>query len=160
MRYSYPCVLTPEEEGGFFAQFPDVRGALTCGKNRAETLTMAEDALDVALAGYVISGWDIPEPSPVATGQELVAVSPIVAAKLSLYTAMREQGISQMKLADWLGLSETAVAKLVNPDYGYHLTPVMKALRVVGCNLVVEDVATGNAGCNVAPPVAGQTAAV
>lgn len=29
MRYSYRCVLTPEVEGSFLAQFPDVRGALS-----------------------------------------------------------------------------------------------------------------------------------
>ncbi|MCE2487274.1 MAG: type II toxin-antitoxin system HicB family antitoxin [Desulfurellaceae bacterium] len=50
MRYVYPCVLTPEEGGGFFARFPDVPGALTCGDDRAEALAMAEDALAVALA--------------------------------------------------------------------------------------------------------------
>ena len=41
MRYLYPCVLTPEEEGGFFVAFPDVPGALTSGINRAEALTLA-----------------------------------------------------------------------------------------------------------------------
>ena len=51
MRYIYPCVLTPEEEGGFFASFPDVPGALTCGDDRAEVLVMAEDALVAILAG-------------------------------------------------------------------------------------------------------------
>ena len=74
MRYIYPCVLTPEEEGGFFASFPDVPGALTYGDDLAETLEMAEDALVAILAVYVQEKQDIPTPSPVADGQELVAV--------------------------------------------------------------------------------------
>ncbi len=147
MRYAYPCILTPEVEGGFFVQFPDVRGALTNGMDRAEALEMAEDALAVALGGYVVSGWDIPTPSPVADGQYLVAVRPVVAAKLSLYTAMREQGISKADLAERLGVNETAAARLVNPDYGSHMTQVMKALHAVGRRLVVEDMAHNhNAG--------------
>ena len=39
MRYTYPCVLTPEEDGdGFSLSFPDVPEALTCGDDRAEAL--------------------------------------------------------------------------------------------------------------------------
>ena len=37
MQYAYPCILNPEEDGGFFVVFPDVRGALTNGKTRARS---------------------------------------------------------------------------------------------------------------------------
>ena len=82
MRYAYPCVLTPEEGGGFFVRFPDVPGALTCGDDRAEALLkkarMAEDALAVALAGYVQQQRDIPAPSSAKKGQEIVTLSPVM----------------------------------------------------------------------------------
>ena len=139
MRYVYPCVLTPEEEGGFFVSFPDIPGALTCGDDRVEALEMAEDALAVALAGYVHERWDIPNPRPAEEGQEMVAVPPVVAAKLALYTAMREQGVTKVALAERLGLSESAVRKLLDPDHRSHISGVIKALRTVGRNLVVED---------------------
>ena len=139
MRYAYPCILTPELEGGFFAQFPDVRGALTCGDDIAETLEMAEDALAVIFGAFVANDEDVPLPSPLAEGQYLVPVPLLVAAKLSLYTALREQGITHSELAGKLGISETAVANLVNPDYGSHLTTVMRALNAVGRRLVIED---------------------
>ena len=139
MKYIYPCVLNPEEEGGFYVVFPDVRGALTGGDDRTEALEMAEDALAVALAGFVYQGRDIPIPSPVADGQELVAVPPIAAAKLALYTAMREQGISAGELGERLGLDESAVTKLIDPDRYTHITTIMKALRAVGRSLIIED---------------------
>ena len=139
MRYIYPCTLTPEEEGGFFASFSDVPGALTCGDDRAETLELAEDALVAILAVYVQEQWDIPKPSPVADGQELVAVPPVAAAKLALYMALRTQGITSVALAERLDLSESAVCKLLNPDQYSHISQVLKALRAVGRNLVVED---------------------
>ena len=140
MRYAYPCILTPEPEGGFFARFPDVRGALTCGDDRAETLAMAQNALGVIFGAFVKNDEDVPQPSPLAEGQYLVPVPLLVAAKLSLYTALREQQISHSDLAGRLGISETAVANLVNPDYGSHLTTVMRALHAVGRRLIVEDV--------------------
>ena len=82
MQYVYPCVLTPEDEGGFFVSFPDVPEALTGGDDRAEALEMAQDALGAALGMYVEAREDIPVPSAALPGQALVAVSTIVAAKL------------------------------------------------------------------------------
>ena len=140
MRYTYPCNLTPDEEdGGFNVTFPDVPEAHTCGDDRAEALEMAEDALVVALCAYVDNDEDIPVPGTAEDGQVMVAVPPIVAAKLALYTAMRKQGITADELADRLSLGESAVHKLLDPDYGSHLTQVEKALRAVGRSLVIED---------------------
>ena len=100
---------------------------------------MAEDALVVALCAYVDNDEDIPVPGAAADGQVMVTVPPIVAAKLALYTAMRKQGITADELADRVGLGEDAVRKLLDPDYGSHLTQVEKALRAVGRSLVIED---------------------
>ena len=139
MRYAYPCVLTPEAEGGFSVSFPTVPEALTCGDDRAEALAMAEDALAVALGAYVRAREDIPSPGPVLPGQIVVAVPLVVAAKLALYTAMREQGLSKVGLAARLDVSEGAVRKLMNPSHRSHIRLVEKALRQVGKRLVVED---------------------
>ena len=75
MRYAYPCTLTPDDEdGGFVVTFPDVPEAITGGDDRDEALTMAADALSVALAGYMIEGHRFPVPGPLADGQALVSV--------------------------------------------------------------------------------------
>ena len=138
MRYTYPCVSAPDE-GGVSISFPDVPEALTCSENRTEAVAMAQDALATALAGYVHERWDVPVPSPAADGQELIPVPPVVAAKLALYTATRVQGITNVELAARLGVSETAIRKLVNPDHRSHIGQVERALRAVGRTLVVED---------------------
>ena len=138
MIYAYPCQLTPDEDGGLVATFPDVPEAITGGRDRAEALTMAEDALATALAGYVHEKWDIPSPSEKSDGQVSVPVPTVVAAKLALYTAMRAQRITKVELADKLGVSESAVRKLANPDHRSHMSQVQKALRAVGRSLKVE----------------------
>ena len=84
MRYAYPCVMTPEEDGGFAVSFPDVPEALTCGDDRDEALAMAEDALAVALGAYVRAREDMPRPGPLRPGQVMVAVPPAVAATLAI----------------------------------------------------------------------------
>jgi antitoxin HicB len=141
MRYVYPFDITGcEEDGeGFVVTFPDVPEAITGGFTRSKAMTMAEDCLTVALGGYVQMGWDLPAPSPVAEGQELVAVPPLAAAKLALYTAMRQQGISQDFLAEKLGLTSATVKRLLEPDRHSPWSQVTRALALVGRKLVVED---------------------
>ena len=138
MIYAYPCELTPDEDRGLVVTFPDVPQAITGSKDRTEALTMAEDALATALAGYVHAQWEIPTPSQPVAGQELVAVPTVVAAKLALYSAMRAQRISNAELACQLGISESAVQKLIDPDRSSPIAQMQKALRAVGRSLMVE----------------------
>ena len=119
--------MYPDPGRGWLAgrDFPDVPEAGTDGKTRGEALALAEDALGAALTRYVHTRRDNPAPNPLAKGQYLVPLTPIVAAK--------------MALDDRLGISETAVRKLVNPDHRTDIGPVETALKAQGRSLVVED---------------------
>ena len=139
MPYAYPCELNPEEGGGFYVVFPDVRGALTNGKDREEALEMAQDALTIILSSHVENWEDIPPPSPLGPEQELVELEPTAAAKLELYIAMREQGISKSELALRLDIPESNVHDLLILDRHTHISMVLDALRAIGCNLVFAD---------------------
>ena len=146
MRYAFPCNIVRDEEEAketgreaYSVAFPDVYGANTGGWSWEEALEMAEDGLGVALSMYVDNREDIPFPSALEEGQVLIPVPLIVAAKLTLYTAMREQGLTNVALAARLGLSEGAVRRLVNPLHRSHISQVEKALKAVGRSLVVED---------------------
>ena len=52
--------------------------------------------------------------------------------------AMRAQRITKVELADSLGVTESAVRKLTNPDHRSHMSQVQKALRAVGRNIKIE----------------------
>ena len=146
MRYAFCCDIVRDDEEAretgreaFNVTFPDVPEAITCGWSWEEALDMAEDCIGVALSIYVDNREDIPMPSALREGQVLIPVPLIVAAKLTLYTAMREQGLTNVGLAARLGLSEGAVRRLVNPLHRSHISQVEKALKAVGRSLVVED---------------------
>ncbi len=138
MIYAYPCQLTSDEGGGFLVTFRDVPEAITGGRDHAEALTMAEDALATALAGYVHEEWDIPVPSDIGEGQVSVAVPSVVAAKLALYSAMKAQRVSRADLAHRLGIGEAVVRKMANPDDRSNMDRVQQALRELGHSLKVE----------------------
>ena len=117
------------------------RCASTSIRGGDDALAMADDALTVALGSYMQGREDIPVPDTVAGEQEMVAVPLVVAAKLALYTAMREQGLTKVGLAQRLDLSEGAVRKLLNPNHRSHIGQIERALAKVGRRLVAGDAA-------------------
>ena len=65
MKYVYPAIFTPEDNGGFSIAFPDLEGCYTCGDNLQDALYMAEDVLAFTLYDYEKEKKAIPEPSVV-----------------------------------------------------------------------------------------------
>ena len=62
-KYSYPAVFTPEENGAYSIDFPDLEGCYTCGDNLADAIMMAEDVLAFVLYDYEKDNRAIPTPS-------------------------------------------------------------------------------------------------
>ena len=145
MKYAYPCIFEAEDDekykGWFNVSFPDLEGAFTCGCDWKTAMIMAEDCMVVSLASYVDRQKELPAPSAWVKGQELMTVQPLIAAQLDLYAAMREQGVTASDLAARLGLAESQVKKLLILDYRTSINEVVEALELLGCRLVVEDLA-------------------
>jgi antitoxin HicB len=136
-RYVYPAELEPEPDGSAVTlRFPDVPGARTWGDDEAEALALAEDCLVTALYGCVRFGEPIPRPGP-ARGRPMISVPPLVAAKLALYGAMREQGVSEAGLARRLGVGEQAVRALLHLKRRTYLGLLERALADLGVRLEV-----------------------
>ncbi|MCP1109333.1 type II toxin-antitoxin system HicB family antitoxin [Ohessyouella blattaphilus] len=64
-KYAYPAIFTPEEDGSYSINFPDLKGCYTCGDSLEDGLEMAEDVLALVLYGYETRGEDIPTPSKI-----------------------------------------------------------------------------------------------
>ncbi len=62
-KYAYPAIFTPEEDGSFSINFPDLEGCYTCGDSLEDGIEMAEDALALVLYGYEKDNRAIPAPS-------------------------------------------------------------------------------------------------
>lgn len=64
-KYVYPAIFTPEEDGKFSIDFPDLEGCFTCGDNLADGIEMANDALALMLTHYEDNKRSIPEASAI-----------------------------------------------------------------------------------------------
>ena len=151
MRYAYPCLIERDIEEyqvsgreAYVITFRDVPEAISGGWSWTEALEMAQDCLDVALAFYTGEGQDLPTPSSLRPGEVMISTTPTVAAKLAVYIAMREQGMSPATLAESLDMDDEQVRRLLDPRYRTHLTTVQRALAAVGRSLVVEDCAVAS----------------
>jgi len=62
----------------------------------------------------------------------MISVPPLVAAKLRLYSAMRERGMSEAELAQRLGVEESVVRALLHLKRRTHLGQLERALAELG----------------------------
>ncbi len=71
MKYIFPAIFEPAEEGGYCVNFPDITertsyGCFTEGNTMAEALCNADDVLNLMLLQMEEDGAEIPSPSPLA----------------------------------------------------------------------------------------------
>ena len=137
MRYAYPINLTPDEDGRLVVAFPDVRGASTDGADETEAIANASDSLTAALTAHITLGQPIPRPSP-ARGRPAVALSPLVAAKLALYSTMLEQKVTSADLAHRMRRTESEVQRLLDLDHRSDIGQIEVALAELGKRLEIR----------------------
>lgn len=61
--YIYPAVFHPNEGGSYTITYPDLPGCITEGKDLANALHMAQDALDAWISYAMKTGVDMAPPS-------------------------------------------------------------------------------------------------
>ena len=59
----YPAMFHEAEEGGYWAEFPDLPGCFTQGEDMNETYEMAKDALGLFLVDMVDKSEELPKAS-------------------------------------------------------------------------------------------------
>ena len=138
MLLAYPASLSRDQDRSTIAKFPDVPEALTSGRDADDALDWAQDALVVALGGYIEAGRDIPRPSRLRGRQRLVPVPPMVTAKLAIYQAMRDLAVTQVELATRLGVDARQIRRLLDLDHNSTLPQLAAALTALGKRLVLD----------------------
>ena len=79
MKYVYPAIFEPAEEGGFIVTVPDIPHCYTSGKDMAQALEMAQDATAMLLVDYEDENKTIPQPSTIESIQTEYVKSYILA---------------------------------------------------------------------------------
>jgi antitoxin HicB len=137
-RFQYAAILSREKQGGFTVRFVDLPEAITSGADRREASVQAADCLQEAIAGRIIDGLEIAQPSAPQRNQALVTVPAPTAAKAALYVAMREAKMKNTELARRPHGDETEVRRMLNPRHPTKLPRIQQALQALGKRLIVS----------------------
>jgi len=137
---AYPVLFEPEPEGGFTITFPEAEIGVSYGETREKALAQAEDLLEEAVLGHMAHGIDIPRPVPQSDPQRpLIFLPPLTAAKLLLYWALREEGLTNDELAHRMNVAPRQVELLFDGRHTMGRLEFIEAgLRALGRRLVVS----------------------
>jgi antitoxin HicB len=120
------------------ASVPDVPGTMTVGADREEALERVHGALVAILSARIEDHEAIPRASRPGRGQRVVALQPMVAAKLSIYQTMRMQRTTPGDLARHLGWEETHVRRVLDLRRRSRFEDIEALLAALGKRLVIE----------------------
>lgn len=130
--YNYPAEIERDEDDRFVVTFPDFGWGATDGATRDEALAEAKDLLRELIAATIRGGEMLPDPSGAGRGRSLVVPPVQIALKAALYEAWREAGISQRHFARDLGVAESEVRRMLNPEHSTKAATMDGALRRLG----------------------------
>lgn len=128
MNRTYPAIFHKAQEGGYWVEFPDIKGCVTQGETLEETFAFAKEVLALALDGI---------DAPVATPVEKVIVDGdgiVMLVDAAVLDEIEYFKQSEVPMYIERGLKEKCftkcqVAKILDVDRSY-LTHIVKGARV------------------------------
>ena len=133
----YPVKLSSDDTGTLLVTSPDFPEVITFGEDREDALARAADAIETAMMGRIRDRDAVPKPG--RGGESEFAVLPaLTAAKLSLYWAMREDGIGKAALAKRLGWHLPQIDRLLDLNHASKLDAIEAALASLGRSLEIK----------------------
>ncbi len=112
--YRFAVSLANDPDGGVLATFPDVPEAITFGDDREDAIRSAQEALAVALFGYLKEG----RPIPLAKHKSGLSVAPHATdiPKIAVVEAWTKSGLTKSEFARMLGVDETEARRILDAD--------------------------------------------
>jgi antitoxin HicB len=137
LEFSYPAKFEKDEAGRILVTFPDFPRAATDGANAIEATEEAIDCLGSVIALAMAEKGPVPHPSRAKRRQRMLPVPLWIAPKLALYWRMQEKGVTNSELARRLGVRETVVRRMLDPDHATKSQKLQAALEALGQMVVM-----------------------
>jgi antitoxin HicB len=132
-HYRFAVKLINDPDGGVLATFPDVPEAITYGNDREDAVRSAQEALAVALFGYLKEG----RPIPITKRKSGLLVAPQTTdvLKIAVVEAWMGSGLSKSEFARLLDINEKEARRILDPDAATKAGRLEEALAVLGRKL-------------------------
>jgi antitoxin HicB len=125
--------------GGFVVTFPDFGYGVTQGETAEEAIEMAQDLLMLTIGDYIRESASLPAPRR-HRGSKFrpVPLPALQAAKVDLYAAFLESGLSKAELARRIDIPKTHIDRLFSLRHHSRLDQIEAAFAALGKRLHVE----------------------
>jgi antitoxin HicB len=137
---AYLALFEPDREaGGYVVTFPDFGYGVTQGETGEEAMEMARDLLMLTIGDYIGESRPLP-PAKRHRGSKFrpVPLSALQSAKVDLYTAFLESGLTKAEFARRIGISKTHIPRLFSLRHHSRLDLIESGFAALGKRLHVE----------------------
>lgn len=137
MKLGYRIELTPDDNDTLLVTCPALPIVVTYGETEAEARHHAVEAIELALEAMIDDGEDIPRPVR-GDDADIIALPLLMALKVELYRALREDGITRAELARRLGWKRESVDRLFRLFHQSRTDQLEAAYMAMGRSVDVE----------------------
>jgi antitoxin HicB len=130
----YGACIKPDGNG-FIATFRDLSNVFSCGETREEAIFNAQEALDGVLLEMVAENLEIPLPSPVQADEEIISVSPEVAAPVMLHILRLDVGQTIANIAQAMEVKYQTYQRMETTGNNLTLKNLKRAARAMGATV-------------------------
>lgn len=131
----YPVKLQRDDNDTVLVTSPDFSELVTYGEDRDDALSYAVGAFEEAIAARMAHGEDIPGPSK---GKTRIRLPAVTTAKVLLYQAMKEKGVTKAELTRRMGIPRQHANRLFNFRHETKLSQFERAFEALGEELNVN----------------------
>jgi antitoxin HicB len=136
---AYRVLLENDDNDTLLVTCPDIPGVVTYGETREAALHHAVDAIETMLASLISRGAPVPRPKRGRRlRNSLVKLPNLAAAKLELYWALKDAGITRAELRRRLNWKRESVDRLFRLDHASRLDQLEAAFRALGKSVDVR----------------------
>lgn len=132
----YRIKLEPDDNGTVLVTCPALPEVTTFGKDKADAMRRAVDAIEEALAARIAESEEIPEGHQ--RGPNLVRLPVLSVLKVTLYRQLRASGVTRAELSRRLGWKRESVDRLFRLDHASRLEQLEAAFAALGQAVTVS----------------------
>jgi antitoxin HicB len=137
---AYRVLLENDDNDTLLVTCPDIPGVVTYGETREAALHHAVDAIETMLASLISHGAPVPRPKRgqrLCNNEALVKLPNLAAAKLELYWALKDAGITRAELMRRLNWKRESVDRLFRLDHTSRLDQLEAAFAALGKTVAI-----------------------
>jgi len=137
---AYLARVQPDHEsGGYVVTFPDFGYGATQGETEAAAAEMAQDLLMLTIGDFIRESKPLPVPRRHRGSKyRLVSLPALQSAKVDLYCALLESGLTKAEFARRIGIPKTHIQRLLSLRHHSRLDLIESAFASLGKRLHVE----------------------